>query len=203
MYRSDNYNSIPQAYWSYNPYTSANMASMNYFPSPATAHHYASMSNAWYDNEMERHRGPQPVDIPDSNPPQQQVRSVLDERIEELNMRMNFGEDFTVLLSDQSPDQPHSHVHADTITPEMMEQPDYMGTNLPSRKQLETISINSITSENVEDEQQCIVCMETFTEGEKVRQLQCGHKYHQDCIFKWFESRNTCPICRTKVTFKE
>ena len=26
--------------------------------------------------------------------------------------------------------------------------------------------------------------------------LPCGHCYHYDCIFKWFEKEMSCPTCK-------
>ena len=30
--------------------------------------------------------------------------------------------------------------------------------------------------------------------------LECGHKFHYHCIFKWYsECERTCPICRLEI----
>ncbi|KAK1263269.1 putative RING-H2 finger protein ATL50 [Acorus gramineus] len=43
----------------------------------------------------------------------------------------------------------------------------------------------------------CAVCLQDFgVEEEEIRRTSCGHLYHGECIFRWFEKNSTCPICR-------
>ncbi|KAJ1983150.1 E3 ubiquitin-protein ligase Praja-2 [Dimargaris verticillata] len=32
-----------------------------------------------------------------------------------------------------------------------------------------------------------------------VRQMPCGHMFHEDCLFSWLKVSNTCPTCRFEV----
>ena len=32
-----------------------------------------------------------------------------------------------------------------------------------------------------------------------VKIKKCGHAYHNDCLKKWFETNNTCPLCRLEL----
>jgi hypothetical protein len=45
----------------------------------------------------------------------------------------------------------------------------------------------------------CIICQDDFSKNNKARILECMHYYHKDCIDKWFENKDTCPICRTSI----
>jgi hypothetical protein len=45
----------------------------------------------------------------------------------------------------------------------------------------------------------CTVCMDMVTKSEDVIELPCKHIFHEVCIEKWFQSRNTCPNCRFVV----
>ncbi|XP_071733105.1 E3 ubiquitin-protein ligase CIP8 [Rutidosis leptorrhynchoides] len=53
----------------------------------------------------------------------------------------------------------------------------------------------------VNDSEVCAICKDKVFNNEKevVKQLPCGHMYHQDCIVPWLGSRNTCPICRFEL----
>lgn len=42
----------------------------------------------------------------------------------------------------------------------------------------------------------CSICLEQFTEDARYTSLQCSHTFHKDCIDKWLENNETCPICR-------
>ncbi len=50
-----------------------------------------------------------------------------------------------------------------------------------------------------DDSHACDICMEAFEstdEPEQPVKLQCGHIMGRNCIAKWLESSNTCPLCR-------
>lgn len=56
----------------------------------------------------------------------------------------------------------------------------------------------------VDEEAECIICLEGFEAGNSLRTLPCGHEYHTQCIDKWLTSQHrTCPICKADVTLTE
>ncbi|KAH7130862.1 hypothetical protein EDB81DRAFT_631882, partial [Dactylonectria macrodidyma] len=43
----------------------------------------------------------------------------------------------------------------------------------------------------------CVICLETLQDSDKVRHLPCGHIFHSNCITMWFlNRRDTCPVCK-------
>lgn len=43
----------------------------------------------------------------------------------------------------------------------------------------------------------CIICQEFFkSNSEIIREMNCGHPYHIECIDRWFEENVSCPICK-------
>lgn len=59
-----------------------------------------------------------------------------------------------------------------------------------------------------QESQACAVCLEEVDgEGAEevgavasayfIRTLNCGHRYHRDCISPWLEDRGYCPLCRS------
>lgn len=45
----------------------------------------------------------------------------------------------------------------------------------------------------------CRVCLEVFDRGEKALLLPCKHRFHAQCVGKWFHSAKSCPVCRKDV----
>jgi hypothetical protein len=59
------------------------------------------------------------------------------------------------------------------------------------------------SSETTEDIQ-CSICRANFENGDIIRKINsCNHTFHQACIDKWFEEKDTCPVCRTKLQPEE
>lgn len=50
------------------------------------------------------------------------------------------------------------------------------------------------------EDEECLVCQETFKKGQQVVELKCGHIFcDQTCIELWLKQSDTCPGCRAKV----
>lgn len=47
--------------------------------------------------------------------------------------------------------------------------------------------------------QDCSICLETFTDGDELIRLPCGHKFHSVCLDPWIRSCGDCPYCRRRV----
>jgi hypothetical protein len=46
----------------------------------------------------------------------------------------------------------------------------------------------------------CPVCLERFDVGDECVLLPCAHNFHLDCIVAWFDSHDTCPICKQRLS---
>mmetsp|Transcript_8367 Transcript_8367/g.5973 ORF Transcript_8367/g.5973 Transcript_8367/m.5973 type:complete len:85 (-) Transcript_8367:103-357(-) len=49
----------------------------------------------------------------------------------------------------------------------------------------------------------CTVCCDSIQMGKKGMFMPCGHVYHPDCLLPWFETNNTCPVCRFELPTEE
>ncbi|KAL4574590.1 hypothetical protein LXL04_021424 [Taraxacum kok-saghyz] len=47
---------------------------------------------------------------------------------------------------------------------------------------------------------ECVVCLSMIGEDEEIRELRCGHLFHEACLDRWIRFRNrTCPLCRDSL----
>eukprot|EP00188_Purpureofilum_apyrenoidigerum_P005908 Plantae.Rhodophyta-Purpureofilum_apyrenoidigerum.ctg828.p1 GENE.Plantae.Rhodophyta-Purpureofilum_apyrenoidigerum.ctg828~~Plantae.Rhodophyta-Purpureofilum_apyrenoidigerum.ctg828.p1 ORF type:complete len:235 (-),score=28.53 Plantae.Rhodophyta-Purpureofilum_apyrenoidigerum.ctg828:357-1061(-) len=51
------------------------------------------------------------------------------------------------------------------------------------------------------EEENCIVCLANMTDGQKIRELKCKHRFHVSCCDAWliYRRKNWCPLCMTPV----
>lgn len=57
---------------------------------------------------------------------------------------------------------------------------------------------NQAIATNTDSE--CSICLGEFKDGEKCRQLECEHAFHEECIDQWLLKMNQCPLCRATVS---
>lgn len=46
---------------------------------------------------------------------------------------------------------------------------------------------------------ECTICLEPMRSSEESLTLECHHGYHVDCIKKWKENNESCPLCRRNL----
>lgn len=51
--------------------------------------------------------------------------------------------------------------------------------------------------EKIDIESECSICLET--NNTDIIKTPCGHIFNRVCLKKWFETKNDCPLCRTKL----
>lgn len=47
-------------------------------------------------------------------------------------------------------------------------------------------------------EENCPICADQFADSDQIQFLTCFHKFHCECIGKWFEVEDTCPYCKER-----
>ncbi len=63
------------------------------------------------------------------------------------------------------------------------------------------ISFSKLNSRKKNFSDTCTVCQTEFSEGEKIKQLNCQHSYHISCVDEWLKENKVCPICKEDVRF--
>lgn len=74
----------------------------------------------------------------------------------------------------------------------------YHRTQVPASKDvLDTLPVIKFTEETATGE--CAICKCDWEKGDQGIDLPCHHIFHKDCIKKWFETSNLCPMCRYEM----
>ncbi|XP_061093874.1 E3 ubiquitin-protein ligase RNF6 [Conger conger] len=70
-----------------------------------------------------------------------------------------------------------------------------------TKEQIDDLSTRTYGQASLEGElgRTCSVCINEYTQGNKLRQLPCTHEFHIHCIDRWLSQNNTCPICRQPI----
>ena len=45
------------------------------------------------------------------------------------------------------------------------------------------------------DNFECSICFDIFKEDELLKQLNCKHIFHKECLSQWLLNENKCPSC--------
>src|SRR5207248_9774127 len=49
------------------------------------------------------------------------------------------------------------------------------------------------------DDAVCSICLESYEDGDELRNLWCSHHFHKDCVDEWLKLNKKCPMCREDV----
>jgi len=59
----------------------------------------------------------------------------------------------------------------------------------------EIIAIPEFSFDDDLNDDVCIICLEKYIKQDILCKLPCGHSFHKDCIYKWFDQQKNCPLC--------
>ena len=45
----------------------------------------------------------------------------------------------------------------------------------------------------------CCICLENIKDKRNSKQTKCCHQFHKECLNKWLNISNTCPLCRYEL----
>jgi len=65
---------------------------------------------------------------------------------------------------------------------------------------LRAMPVVKVTENDLEAENdECTICFDKLLVGDPALRIPCGHLFHKDCVHKWLESSNQCPVCRYEL----
>merc|ERR1712096_190759 len=74
-------------------------------------------------------------------------------------------------------------------------------------------SVGGLTDEQIDDikshilrksrtDERCCICLGDFEKGESVRELDCNHLFHKECVDTWLRQNRRCPLCKQSAVAK-
>ncbi|KAK6336667.1 hypothetical protein TWF718_009460 [Orbilia javanica] len=88
----------------------------------------------------------------------------------------------------------------DRILSQLMEQHQGNAPPPASEDSIKNLPKVKVTQAEVDDGSECVVCQDEYKVNEDVVKLPCRHIYHEECVTRWLETHDACPICRTPIT---
>ncbi|MBU79092.1 MAG: hypothetical protein CMD29_03075 [Flavobacteriales bacterium] len=67
-----------------------------------------------------------------------------------------------------------------------------------SKKETNDIT-NYILKTSLDEDEECIICLNGYLKDQNMSILSCGHKFHKSCIDTWFTYKKLCPFCDIKI----
>lgn len=58
------------------------------------------------------------------------------------------------------------------------------------------LKMTESTNESMSTQSECTICLLQYTDETK-KATECQHIFHQECIDRWLQENNSCPLCRT------
>ncbi|KAL6845320.1 hypothetical protein ACP4OV_024815 [Aristida adscensionis] len=58
-------------------------------------------------------------------------------------------------------------------------------------------SMSNQSSRSSQENDACIICQEEYQLKDCIGTLDCGHRFHAECVKQWLMVKNLCPICKT------
>lgn len=71
-----------------------------------------------------------------------------------------------------------------------------------TKQELSMIPFKNYSKYKYNGQDECSICRDNYQNGEKIKELPCGHIYHINCIDKWLEQERKCPCCNKEIRFK-
>jgi len=113
-----------------------------------------------------------------------------------ISMTMSSFNDVQQLLSILSPEHPFGETHQRFM--EEAFNPNGQRHSYPASKEA---IIDLVKTQLIDDDllNSCAICQDMYTANQIQISMPCKHLFHEQCLFQWLESNNTCPVCRIEI----
>ena len=129
-------------------------------------------------------------------------QSIDENIINEINTEVNVEQNNTDennLVDNFSDDSENEYQLTETyINPTYYDIDDLSDSN-ESGVNREILNLRSRVFINELRYNECVICKNNFECEDLIRTLPCKHQFHINCIDRWLQNNNKCPICKKKI----
>eukprot|EP00565_Helicotheca_tamesis_P008092 CAMPEP_0185731126 /NCGR_PEP_ID=MMETSP1171-20130828/11938_1 /TAXON_ID=374046 /ORGANISM="Helicotheca tamensis, Strain CCMP826" /LENGTH=578 /DNA_ID=CAMNT_0028400321 /DNA_START=85 /DNA_END=1821 /DNA_ORIENTATION=- len=121
------------------------------------------------------------------------------------------GEWSWMMVSTPPPDCEENTIQEDDVDihPEAKTGTNKLGQTLEEEKQTDNTNNQEMEEQHQNPQEFCVICLEHFQEGDKLRVLPCDHLFHIGCIDKWLSGAHSheecftsgCPTCKKRPDY--
>ncbi|XP_056159284.1 E3 ubiquitin-protein ligase SGR9, amyloplastic-like [Syzygium oleosum] len=79
---------------------------------------------------------------------------------------------------------------------ESMEVSDAFGAVPASRAAIDALEKTKLREVSDYGDDGCVICKDEISREEEAARMPCKHIFHHECIVRWLNASNLCPLCR-------
>lgn len=68
-----------------------------------------------------------------------------------------------------------------------------------SQEQIAALPVTDFLHGSLGKDLSCAICLSNYRIRASLRQLPCGHMFHQSCADTWLRRSKQCPLCRSAI----
>ncbi|KAL4468791.1 hypothetical protein ABPG74_005294 [Tetrahymena malaccensis] len=91
------------------------------------------------------------------------------------------------------------HIYSFQIDSEALQLQQEESNQVPGMNQEEIDKMKTTFHTSNKTHKTCAICLNDFDEGEKVKELNCEHRFHIPCVDDWLKIKGSCPLCRQNL----
>ena len=143
----------------------------------------------------------QPVAQPDNSTTQPNPPSIIQPMVFNYNNSTNSSSDSEV---EEIPtyDNTFRSIIASFVEDEMLRIALLQSQEQEQPQPRDTTRTICASIDKIKEPTECSVCLSNMKKGDRYYTIDCGHKFHVECLEEWVKRNPICPTCRKDIRYR-